>query len=203
MIYLFNSTTNTILGQFSTIAIANDYLNSNGRIAGNEYTYLKRIDEMNNISRIVYVDNICVYNNKAFWLYESNNIYIDYTNHTVKDMLGNDVSLFQFTQEMHDNIGRIQAVHDTASEVDYNITIGFEFISLFREECIVATGTGVTGLEVASATSQLIPLIMTGMFKEGATVIDYITTNAFLTTELLAKYKSMLISADIITYNQN
>lgn len=201
MIYLFNSTTNKILGQFSTIAIANDYLDSNGRIAGNEYTYLTRMDEMNNISRIVYVDGVCIYNNKAFWLYESNNIYIDYANHTVKDVLGNDITLFQFTQEMHDNIGRIQAVYDTASEVDYNIAIGFEFISLFREDCIVATVTGVTGLEVASATSQLIPLIMAGMFKEAAMVIDSIITNTFLTTELLGKYKAMLISADIITYN--
>lgn len=155
---------------------------------------------MKHISRIVYVDNKCIYNNVDFWRNHCREILEDYESHTVVDFLGNPVSKDRYNIELNSNQSRISAIEDRAGEVCYNIEVGNEFISLFREECIYTDFETVTPLEIAQKLLTVISLIQTGSFREAKLVLKTIEPDAFLTLERLQKYEDMLDSADAITY---
>lgn len=200
MIYLLNIKSNTLIGFFDSIALAKAYLLSIGIATYEDYLFLTKVSDMKYMSRICYVDNICIYNNNKFWLEHAQNIYDNYELHIVKDFLNNVVYKDQFKTEYDNNTTRLGMIHTTADQVNYNMDIGFEFIALFREECVNGDLGSLNGLAIASKTSNVIPLVMTGSFKEGAYVLSTITPDEFLTTELLTKYRNMLLSADVITY---
>lgn len=155
---------------------------------------------MKHISRIVYVDNKCIYNNVDFWRNHCREILEDYESHNVVDFLGNPVSKDRYNIELNSNQSRISAIEDRAGEVCYNIEVGNEFISLFREECIFTDFETVTPLEIAQKLLTVISLVQTGSFREAKMVLKQVEPDAFLTTERLQKYEDMLDSADAITY---
>lgn len=202
MIYLVRNSMNYVIGVFDTIALAKTYLSSIGVTTYEDFSYLMRIEDMTYASRICYVDGICIYNNKNFWLNTSNTVYNNYESHTVTDFMNKIVYKDQFKQEMNRNSMRLNNIYTTSDEVNYNIDIGFEFITLFREECVNADLGSLNGLSIASKTANLIPLIMTGSFKEALTVLSTYTVDEYFTTARLAKYKAMIASADIITYQR-
>lgn len=155
---------------------------------------------MKHISRIAYVDNKCIYNNVDFWRNHCREILEDYESHNVVDFLGNPVSKDRYNIELNSNQSRISAIEDIAGEVCYNIEIGNEFISLFREECIFTDFKTITPLEIATKLAPIISLVQTGSFREAKMVLKTIEPDAFLTPERLQKYISMLESADVIEY---
>lgn len=155
---------------------------------------------MKHISRIAYVDNKCIYNNVDFWRNHCREILEDYESHNVVDFLGNPVSKDRYNIELNSNQSRISAIEDRAGEVCYNIEVGNEFISLFREECIYTDFETVTPLEIAQKLLTVISLVQTGSFREAKMVLKTIEPDAFLTPERLQKYEDMLDSADAITY---
>lgn len=155
---------------------------------------------MKYISRIVYVDGKCIYNNKEFWTQYAEDIFDNYAEHNIKDFMGQPVDRARFATEMNSNITRISAIDGVAGEVDYNITVGNEFISLFREECIFTDFQTVTPLDIAQKLLTVISLVQTGSFREAKMVLKTIEPDAFLTTERLKKYEDMLDAADAITY---
>lgn len=156
--------------------------------------------DMKYISRIVYVDSECVYNNKDFWLNKAKSILDDFNNHEVLDFMGKPVDKFRYETEYNSNVSRIANIDGVAGEVDYNITIGNEFISLFREECIFTDFQEVTPLEIAQKLLTVISLVQTGSFREAKLVLKQVKPDAFLTKERLKKYEDMLDAADAITY---
>jgi len=156
--------------------------------------------DMKYVSRIVYVDGECVYNNKDFWLYHSEDILADYDEHEVLDFMGKPVLQHRYETERNSNMSRLSNIDGVAGEVDYNITIGNEFISLFREECIFTDFKTVTPLEIAQKLLTVISLVQTGSFREAKLILKNIETDAFLTEERLKKYEDMLDAADAITY---
>jgi len=156
--------------------------------------------DMKYISRIVYVDSECVYNNKDFWLNKAKSILDDFNNHEVLDFMGKPVDKFRYETEYNSNVSRISNIDGVAGEVDYNITIGNEFISLFREECIFTDFQEVTPLEIAQKLLTVISLVQTGSFREAKLVLKQVKPDAFLTKERLKKYEDMLDAADAITY---
>ena len=156
--------------------------------------------DMKYISRIVYVDGECVYNNKDFWLNKAKSILDDFNNHEVLDFMGKSVDKFRYETEYNSNVSRISNIDGVAGEVDYNITIGNEFISLFREECIFTDFQEVTPLEIAQKLLTVISLVQTGSFREAKLVLKQVKPDAFLTKERLKKYEDMLDAADAITY---
>ena len=162
--------------------------------------YILQDVDMKYISRIVYVDDECVYNNKEFWAKNAEAILEEFDEHKVLDFMGKPVDRFRFITEYNSNASRISAIDGIAGEVDYNITIGNEFISLFREECIFTDFQTVTPLEIAQKLMAVISLVQTGSFREAKLVLKTIETDAFLTEERLKKYEDMLDSADAITY---
>lgn len=160
---------------------------------------LKDVD-MKYISRIVYVDGNCIYNNKDYWYKQSSDILEDYDEHEVLDFMGKPVDKLRYEQEMNSNISRLTLIDGVAGEVAYNIAIGKEFIALFREECIFTDFKTVTPLEIAQKLMAVISLVETGSFREAKMLLKTIETDAFLTEERLKKYEDMLDSADAITY---
>ena len=156
--------------------------------------------DMKYVSRIVYVDGECVYNNKDFWLYRSEDILADYDEHEVLDFMGKPVLQHRYETERNSNVSRLSNIDGVAGEVDYNITVGNEFISLFREECIFTDFQTVTPLDIAQKLLTVISLVQTGSFREAKMVLKTVEPDAFLTTERLKKYEDMLDAADAITY---
>lgn len=164
-----------------------------------DYLILEDLN-MKHISRIVYVDNKCIYNNVDFWRNHCREILEDYESHNVVDFLGKPVSKDRYNIELNSNQSRISAIEDRAGEVCYNIEIGNEFISLFREECIYTDFETVTPLEIAQKLMAVISLVQTGSFREAKMVLKTIENDAFLTPERIQKYEDMLDAADAITY---
>lgn len=165
----------------------------------NEFYILKDVD-MKYISRIVYVDGECVYNNKNFWLNTASSILEDYSQHTVLDFMSKPIDQFRFEIELESNASRLAVIDGVAGEIDYNITIGNEFISIFREECVFTDFKSITPLEIGQKLSNVIILVQTGSFREAKLLLQQVETDAFLTEERLTKYKNMLDAADVITY---
>lgn len=165
-----------------------------------DYYLLQDID-MKYISRITYVDDVCVYNSKAFWMSsQPDEIVADYENHTVKDFLGEDVGITRFQTEMNNNRTRLADIDGRAGEVAYNIDIGNEFIAIFREECILTDFTTITPLEIGQKLLDVISLVQTGSFREAKQLLGVMSTDDFLTEERIAKYIAMLDAADVIEY---
>ena len=162
--------------------------------------YILQDVDMKYISRIVYVDGKCVYNNKEFWSKNAEAILKEFDEHDVLDFMGKSVDRFRFITEYNSNASRIAAIDGVAGEVDYNITVGNEFISLFREECIFTDFQTVTPLDIAQKLLTVISLVQTGSFREAKMVLKTVEPDAFLTTERLKKYEDMLDAADAITY---
>lgn len=164
-----------------------------------DYYILEDID-MKYISRIVYVDGVCVYNNKDFWINTAPTLIENFDEHDVLDFMDKPVDLNRFKTEYYSNSSRISNIDGVAGEVDYNITIGNEFISLFREECIFTDFETVTPLEIAQKLLTVISLVQTGSFREAKMVLKSVEPDAFLTIERIQKYEDMLDAADAITY---
>ena len=167
-----------------------------------DYLILQEFD-MKYISRITYIDGVCVYNNKEYWTktaVEEPLTLENYSEHEVKDFMGKDVTYDRYIDELNNNQSRLAVIDGVAGEVDYNITVGNEFISLFREECIFTDFETVTPLEIAQKLLTVISLVQTGSFREAKMVLKTVEPDAFLTPERLQKYEDMLDSADAITY---
>ena len=197
-IFAVSKKTNTVVHQAANLALIKTRMKELGENEDDFYI-LGDID-MKYISRIVYVDDKCVYNNKEFWTQYAEDIFDNYAEHDIKDFMGKPVDRARFATEMNSNITRISAIDGVAGEVDYNITVGNEFISLFREECIFTDFQTVTPLDIAKKLLTVIALVQTGSFREAKIVLNTVEPDAFLTTERLKKYEDMLDAADAITY---
>ena len=158
---------------------------------------------MKYVSRITYVDGKCVYNNKEYWtkIAVENPLTLEnYSEHEVLDFMGLPVTYDRYIDEFNNNISRLSVLDGIAGEVEYNIEIGNEFISLFREECVKTDFVSITPLEIAQKLSSVIGLVQTGSFREAKQVLQTIENDDFLTPERLNKYISMMESADAIEY---
>lgn len=162
--------------------------------------YILQDVDMKYISRIVYVDGECVYNNKDYWSKTAPTIIEEYNEHEVLDFMGLPVDYYRFVTEMNSNASRIAAIDGIAGEVEYNIEIGNEFISLFREECVKTDFKTITPLQIAQKLSAVIGLVQTGSFREAKQVLQTIENDDFLTPERVSKYIAMMESADAIEY---
>ena len=152
------------------------------------------------VSRIVYVDGACIYNNCDYWLNHGHEILDDYDQHEVKDILGNDVDIIRYRNELDSNITRITQIDGRPGEVEYNIEVATEMIALFKEECILTKFIGITPLEIAEKLAPAYTLVLTGSFREAKAVFQALGTDPFLTEERKQKYIDMLDAADSIEY---
>lgn len=206
MIYVLNKENFKFIGRFDNMKFAKEMLNKEG-ILEDDCVFAEETG-MKYVSRIVEVDGKVVYKNKDWWTKEAPSIIEDYENHSVYDFLEvskpeeerTKVSLDRFKRELCQNVNRINEIDGRAGEVSYNIEVGNEFISLFREECILTDFQTVTPLDIAQKLLTVISLVQTGSFREAKIVLKTVEPDAFLTTERLKKYEDMLDAADAITY---
>ena len=197
-IFAVNKETNMVVHQAANLALIKTRMKELGE--KEEDFYILGDIDMKYISRIVYVDGECVYNNKDFWSKTAEEIYKNFEEHEVKDFLGQPVDLYRFATEMNSNITRISAIDGLAGEIDYNMTVGDEFIALFREECVKTDFKGITPLEIGVKLAPVISLIQTGSFREAKQVLQTMETDPFLTEERMVKYIAMMDAADAIEY---
>lgn len=196
--YAIDKETNKLKITADSLLLLKDEIKNLGK-SEEDYLILEDVD-MKYISRIVYVDGQCVYNNRDFWLNKAQDILEDYDEHEVLDFMGLPVNQFRYETERNSNASRLSAIDGTAGEVDYNITVGAEFISLFREECIKTKFESVTPIEIGMKLAPVISFVLTGSFREAKLTLKTIENDAFLTKERMQKYEDMLDAADVITY---
>lgn len=158
--------------------------------------------DMRYISRIVYVDGECIYNKKDFWLNNAAEIVSSYSDHEVLDVLGDPVDIDRFKTEMNSNQSRLSSIEGTAGEVEYNMIVGSEIISLLREECISKGHGNVTPESMFLKMFQVILALQIGCFREVIPMLDEVERDEFFTDDRIAKYQAMIASADVITYDQ-
>ena len=206
MIYILNKENFNFIGRFDNMKFAKEELAKSG-ISEDDCIFTEEMG-MKYVSRIVEVDGKIVYMNKDWWTKEAPSILEDYENHKVYDFIEVSkpeeerelVSLDRFKRELNQNVNKINEIDGVAGEVNYNIDVGNDFISLFREECIFTDFQTVTPLEIAQKLMAVISLVQTGSFREAKLVLKTIENDAFLTPERIQKYEDMLDSADAITY---
>jgi len=196
--YAIEKFTKKLLYQSASLYLLKDMIKFKG-LTESDCIITEDVD-MKYISRIVYVDGECVYNNKEFWVNSAPEILENFEEHEVLDFMDKPVDKFRFETEYNSNSSRISNIDGVAGEVDYNITVGNEFISLFREECIFTDFQTVTPLDIAQKLLTVISLVQTGSFREAKIVLKTVEPDAFLTAERLKKYEDMLDAADAITY---
>ena len=167
-----------------------------------DYLILQEFD-MKYVSRITYIDGNCVYNNKEYWTKTAVQNPLtpeNYSEHEVLDFMNLPVTYDRYIDEFNNNINRRSVLDGIAGEVEYNITVGNEFISLFREECVKTDFKSITPLQIAQKLSAVIGLVQTGSFREAKQVLQTIENDDFLTPERVSKYIAMMESADAIEY---
>lgn len=197
-VYAIHKQTNLLTYVAASLALIKARLKELGE--NEEDFYILQDVDMKYISRIVYVDSECIYNNKEFWTILAPTLLDEYAEHEVKDVLGQTVDYFRFVTELNSNASRISAIDGIAGEIEYNMTVGNELISLLREECVKTDLKEITPLQIAAKTAQIIPMLQTGSFREAAAMIDTLELDEFFTEALVTKYKEMLAAADVISY---
>ena len=200
-IYAVNKTTNLVKYKCSNKQVL-DIMLEQAHEDIKDYLILQEFD-MRYISRITYVDGNCVYNNKEYWTKTAvqNPFTLEnYSEHEVLDFLGNPVTYDRYIDEYNNNLNRLSVLDGLAGEVEYNITIGNEFIALFREECVKTDFKGITPLEIGIKLAPVISLVQTGSFREAKQVLQTMETDPFLTEERMTKYIAMMDAADAIDY---
>lgn len=199
-IYAVDKQTNQLKYIAANLYLMKDIIEKENR-AETEFYILGDLD-MKYISRIVYVDGVCVYNNLEYWLHDEskNELLENYDAHEVVDFLGKPVDKLRFQTEMNRNQTRLSMIDGRAGQVSYNIAIGQEIIALFREECIVTDFKTITPLEIAEKLATAYSLVLTGSFREASYLFGKIAEDEFLTAERKQKYIAMLQAADAIEY---
>ena len=168
----------------------------------NDYIILQEFG-MECVSRIVYVDEKCIYNNKEYWTktaVENPLTPENYADHVVIDVMGNPVPYDRYVDELNNNINRLSVLDGTAGAVNYNMMIGAEIVSLLREECIdMGHGNASPNSMLAKASSIILALYV-GCFREVLPLMDALERDDFFTDERIEKYKAMVKAADVIKY---
>lgn len=201
MYYIVKKNDRKIIGYYENIEtlINSKYFNDNN------YMFLEDIS-MNTILRIVEVDGKCVYNSKDFWLNEASYILNDYENHSIKDILGSDIDKSRFILEYNTICPRIISIDGRPGQISYNMEVGKEFVSLFREECILTKFTKESDTSPMIIFEKLTPVIAmldAGAFREAKQYLQGYRAKIkddFLTDERIDKYIAMLDAADAIEY---
>lgn len=168
--------------------------------------YVTEEANMRIIPRVVTVDGNYVYCSKKFWMKEANDIFENYDAHEVKDILGQPVSKIRYSDETTEMINRIIRIDGRPGQIEYNMQVGKEFVSLFREECILTKFTkesDTSPMKIFEKLTPVIAMLDAGAFREAKQYLAgyrQMLKDDFLTDERIDKYIAMLDAADAIEY---
>lgn len=179
-----------------------DIMLKNANADINDYIILQEFG-MEYVSRIVYVDEKCIYNNKEYWIktaVENPLTPETYADHVVIDVMGNPVPYDRYVDELNNNINRLSSLDGTAGAVHYNMRVGAEIVSLLREECIDKGHGNASPNSMLDKASDIILALYVGCFREVIPLMDAMERDDFFTDERIEKYKAMVNAADVINY---
>lgn len=204
MYYVIEKISNKILSSGDTFLTSYEFV-KNYPDGENVLKILEDV-EMEAVSRIVYVDGKCVYKSPKFWSQNFTNFKNNYQSHKVVDILGQDMSLDRFKIEDDQNKKDIFTIDGRPGQIKYDMKVGEEFVSLFREECILTKFTkesNTSPMIIFSKLATVISMLSAGAFREARQWLQShrnTIKDDFLTDERIDKYIDMLNSADAIEY---
>ena len=154
------------------------------------------------VSRVVYVGNTCVYNDKEFWSDTSSvdSIINDYANQTVTDYRGNSVPLVRFVSEYDSNRYRIACIDETPGTVDYNRKIGGQLVDLIRSDFWLSSVNGYDIIRFDKDMATLFDLLMSGSPMNAYLTLNNMSNTAFITDARRELYMDMIKSYDAWPY---
>lgn len=210
MIYLVEKKAWKMYGIFDNMFDATAFLQKN-KLNKDSFFVLTEFG-VKYVNRITYVDGKCVYNNKAFWTSDLSDIVKNYDKHDVKSFLDDSptkgsevITKERFISEYNNMMNKLNNIDGRSGQMAFNIMVGDEFISLFREECILTEFTTVSPLQISDKLDPVISKVKTGSFREAKYKIKELMAqdgfmDEFLTAKRLQKYMDMMDAADIIEY---
>lgn len=204
MIFVIRKNDLKTVGVFDTLNLAKDYIHDKEH--DTDYYFCEELSNVNYISRITHVDGKCIYNNVEFWSKTAQEIFTNFNEHTVVDILGQQVNAYRFKTELYSNKNRINQIDGRTGQIMYNMAVGQEFVSLFREECILANFTNAANTSpmiIFEKLTEVIIMLNAGAFREAKLYLQGYREKLkddFLTDERINKYIDMLDSADSIAY---
>lgn len=203
MIFIIRKKDLKTIGMFDTMNLAKEFIHD----VEHEMDYYFCEDlSMNYISRITHVDGKCIYNNTEFWVKTAQEVFNNFNEHTVVDILGTPVNAYRFKTELYSNRNRIIQIDGRPGQIDYNMVVGKEFVTLFREECILTNFTkdsDTSPMIIFEKLTPVISMLAAGAFREAKLYLQGYREKLkddFLTDKRLDKYIEMLDSADAIDY---
>ena len=200
-IYAVDKETNTLRFKSDNIAAILSCIEQTGKTE-NDFYILEDFN-MKYVSRIVYIDDKCVYNNTDFWLSdEPDTISENFEEHTVLDVTGQPIDKLRFDSELISIRNAAAHIDGNAGAIEYNMTVGMELVALLREECINTELEEVTPMMIMAKTKDIVLTLVTGSLREAKTLVDMMEPDEFFTQERIHKYSEMLESADAITYKE-
>ncbi len=210
MIYLMDKKTWKVMATFENMSYAKNWLDSKQLDITSIQFLTEQEDMIKYVSRIVYMEHegtkTCIYNNKAFWTGDMADILSNFDNYKFYDILGLEVNRDRFVTELNNNINRLNAIDGRPGEILYNADVGSEFISLFREECILtdfSKDANTSPMIIFNKLATVIAMVDVGAFREAKQYIQGYKAKLlddFLTNDRLDKYVEMLDAADTIEY---
>lgn len=211
MVYLVNKKTWNMLGKYNNLIDAKASLESRGYSIDNFFV-LEEVN-MKYINRVAYIDGVCVYNNTTYWKGDLSDIINNYDEHTIDSFLGTNskgekevITKERFITECTNMLNKIGRIDGRAGQIEYNMQVGKEFVSLFREECILTEFTKDSDTSPMIIFEKLTPVISmldAGAFREAKQFLQYnrkTLIDDFLTDARIDKYIEMLDAADAIEY---
>lgn len=148
----------------------------------------------------------CIYNNTKWFIENAENVMTNYESYKVIDILGKEIGLDRFGKEFNLIKDRLASIDGRPGQIKYDMEVGQEFVSLFREECILTKFTkesNTSPMIIFSKLATVISMLSAGAFREARQWLQsYRNTikDDFLTDERIDKYIDMLNSADAIEY---
>ena len=212
MIYIINKYSWEIIGNFANMSYVEQFLSDHAYDKNNLLFLTEQNDMIRYISRIVYMqkkdetEKTCIYNDKEFWTSNLSEILNNFEDYKFFDILGQEISKERFMTEMNTNIDRIIAIDGRPGQIMYDMTVGKEFVSLFREECILTKFTkesNTSPMKIFEKLATVIAMLDAGAFREAKQYLQgyrELLKDDFLTDERIDKYIAMLDAADAIEY---
>lgn len=119
----------------------------------------------------------------------------------IKDIMGNDVLMFDAMNESNNNINRDSSINCTCCQIKRNMELGLDIIAKWREYVILkAAELGITGIGLTqlSAFSSIGVALSFGCLAEAAQLIPSMTEDSIVTAEIKQKFVNACLSADHI-----
>lgn len=122
-----------------------------------------------------------------------------YPTPTIKDIFGNDISMYDAISESTDNRNRDSLISTLNEKIIRNTELGCIILSQFREYTIIQgnlLGIPIDGIEHLKSLNFIALALLCGMLSEAGTLISQIPSDVIITDEIKTKFTNACNSAN-------